>query len=91
MKNFKTPDENRAYMDGFIKGRQKDDLEWWQVRMAVEAAKDLYTKTVAKKDAEIERLKEEKKRQRDEYERRIIDLESQIEAHKIAWRHRNEA
>lgn len=72
------------------KGKQKDDIEWWQVRLAVDAAYALYKKTVATKNAEIARLRAENESMRQVYEKRIIDLESQIEAHKVAWRHRYE-
>ena len=89
MKKY-TPKENAAYMQGFVKGRQKDDIEWWQVRLAVDAAYVLYKQTVAAKDAEIARLRAEIENTTKEYEKRIIGLESEIEAHKIAWRHRRD-
>lgn len=87
---YTTPGENRAYMDGYTRARQAGGLDWAELRIRVEAARDTVRDRLAEKDREIRRLRAELAAQREEYEGRILDLESQIEAHKIAWRHRRE-
>ena len=85
-----TPEENRAYVDGFIAANKANGLDWARVRVLLERVRAEYKARIDKKDDEIRRLRSMLVSQREEYESKIIDLESHIEALKIAWKHRNE-
>lgn len=95
LKSYEAPAENKAYMAGYVKGRQEagkaDDMLFWQVRSAVDAARDLYHRTVAEKDARIRELEAALEKERREKEELRTDYESRELAHRIAWRHRGEA
>ena len=78
--------DNRAYIEGYVRGIQATGLDWAKARVALEEAKEIMDKRLAAKDRELSKLRgiiHEK-------ETKITELESEILAHKIAWRHRHE-
>lgn len=83
--------DNRAYMDGFISAKKADGIDWAKARLALIELEQKTRSIIAAKDAEIADLKARLRVIERQYEDQILDLESQIEAHRIAWRHRNEA
>lgn len=88
---YENSESNRAYIDGYVKARQADGMDWAIARVKLIELEEVMKKKLAAKDAEIAELKALIHAIQHNYEEKITDLESQIEAHKIAWRHRNEA
>ena len=52
---YSTPGENRAYMEGYTRARQAGGLDWAELRIRVEAARDTVRDRLAEKDREIRR------------------------------------
>lgn len=89
-KLYDAPAENRAYMEGFVKARQADGLDWAKAAVELVALREKVKAQIAGKDYEIYQLKLRMQKQREAYEEKITDLESQLEAWKLAWKHRGD-
>lgn len=87
---YESPDENRAYMDGYSKAIQADGMDWALARVELIALEDKVKAIIAQKDSEINRMKAMMRKQKEAYEAKVIDLESQLEAWKLAWKHRDD-
>lgn len=88
---YENAEQNRAYIDGYVKARQADGMDWAIARVKLNELEEVMENKLAAKDNEIKELKAVLHATQRTYEEKILDLESQIEAHRIAWRHRNEA
>lgn len=84
---YEDPLDNRAYMDGFVSGRKSDFRDWVETLLAMDDLRKEMEAKLKEKDQLISALRG----QIYEREKVIIDLESQIAAHRVAWRHRDEA
>lgn len=90
-KLYDAPADNRAYMDGWLKATQASGLDWAKARIEIERIADEVRALISKKDTEILTLKGQLRKQKEEYEAKLLDMESQLEAWKIAWKHRSES
>ena len=90
-KTLETPAENRAFMDGWVEATRASGLDWAKARVEMERVADEVRAVIGRKDGEILKLRGKLRQQKEAYEAKIISLESELEAWKLAWKHRGEA
>lgn len=93
----KGPAYVQGYIDGTLKVKRANGLDWAEARVEVLNAMDRARQMMAEKDAQIAALRREleetvkgAERMLREQEEKYIDLESRYEAVCLAWKHRKE-
>lgn len=79
-------EQSAYYMQGFVAAKQASGMDWARLRVAVEDARKQHIDICEEYEKRIQRLEQ----QIADLEHEIIRRDSEIEALKLAWRHRGE-